>query len=137
MWNLSTEFSDTAFICSPGNKMAMNSSISEMNEIITNAKFNSHILFSTKILDNGVNLRDKQLKHIVNKLGLNWYLDSDDECFNIYEGENKKDYFYFMIDQEFHGSMGTFKLCSTHVNPTKFYSSMEEVEQDIKKNFGI
>jgi hypothetical protein len=106
MWNLSTEFSDTAFICSPGNKMAMNSSISEMNEIITNAKFNSHILFSTKILDNGVNLRDKQLKHIIidmidpisfiQTLGRKRCISEDDQV-NLYVRNYNKGMIYWMV----------------------------------------
>jgi hypothetical protein len=106
MWNLSNEFSNTAFICSPGNKMAMNSNTNEMNNIINNAKFDSHILFSTKILDNGVNLRDKKLKHIiidiidpisfVQTLGRKRCISEDDKI-NLYVRNYNRGMIYWMV----------------------------------------
>ena len=35
------------------------------NEIVQNERFECRMLFTTKVLDNGVNLKDKAIKHII------------------------------------------------------------------------
>jgi len=65
IYKLSLKFKDSSFICSPSNKLKNKSDISTFLEIEELEKFNKRILFATKVLDNGVNLKDKTLKHII------------------------------------------------------------------------
>lgn len=66
IWRLSTHFpNDAAFICSSSNKMADKSSAEAIADIVNHARFSPRILFSTKVLDNGVNLKDENLKHVI------------------------------------------------------------------------
>jgi hypothetical protein len=62
---LSTQFKDSAFICSPSNKFKDKSNEETFREIAEDDKFSARILFATKVLDNGVNIKDKNLKHII------------------------------------------------------------------------
>jgi hypothetical protein len=57
----------SSFLCSDNktNKFRKFISIDDRDNIIDNAKFSKQILFTTKILDNGVNIKDEQLKHII------------------------------------------------------------------------
>jgi hypothetical protein len=64
-WTLSTKFLDAAFICSEGNAMYNKSSKNASNQIVVNSSFDARILFSTKVLDNGVNIKDSQVRHII------------------------------------------------------------------------
>jgi len=58
--------SDAEFICSENNKeFKKKSSRSTMKEIVTNNDFSARVLFSTKVLDNGVNIISPPLKHII------------------------------------------------------------------------
>ena len=62
----SLKYKDAEFICSENNKKYyMNSSIRERKNLINYDKFNCKILFTTKVLDNGVNIKDDNLKHII------------------------------------------------------------------------
>lgn len=57
---------ESSFICSTNNKKYKNlSNDATRQEIIKESKFNSKMLFTTKILDNGVNIKDESLKHII------------------------------------------------------------------------
>ena len=60
-------FKDTSkFICSENNAVfAKKSSKSTIDKIETESRFDEHFLFATKVLDNGVNLKSPQLKHII------------------------------------------------------------------------
>lgn len=68
-YSLHKQFEDrSAFICSQSGKNKKYVQLSDVNtrqQIIDDAKFEQQILFTTKILDNGVNIKDEQLKHIV------------------------------------------------------------------------
>jgi len=63
-FDLSTQFENAKFICSNSNKLAIKSSQETMNQIVYNSKFDCRILFSTCVLDAGVNIIDPDLKHI-------------------------------------------------------------------------
>jgi hypothetical protein len=55
---------NSSFICSSGNELYEESENSTIEEIVKLSKFNKRVLFSTKLLDNGVNIKDESLKHI-------------------------------------------------------------------------
>jgi hypothetical protein len=63
-FDLSTQFESSKFICSKANKLANESSEEAIYQIIYNSKFDCRILFSTCVLDAGVNIIDPDLKHI-------------------------------------------------------------------------
>jgi hypothetical protein len=63
-YDLSLKF-NTGFICSEGNKLYSKSNASIRDQIEKESKFDSRILCSTKVLDNGINIIDKKLKHII------------------------------------------------------------------------
>lgn len=65
-YDFSKQIEDSAFICSKHNgtyRRYINEE--EKQNIIENEIFNSKILFTTIALDNGVNIKDTQLKHII------------------------------------------------------------------------
>lgn len=63
---LSLLFADSAFICSENNKeFYRKSSKSVSQDIEENACFKPRMLFSTKVIDNGINIIDNKLKHII------------------------------------------------------------------------
>lgn len=62
----SLQYNNAEFICSEYNqKYYSKSSSMERANLIARDKFNCKILFTTKVLDNGVNIKDKSLKHII------------------------------------------------------------------------
>ena len=63
--DLSNRFLDSSFICSASNSLYQKADKNAMIQIAEKAMFNSRFLFSTKVLDNGVNIKDDQVKHII------------------------------------------------------------------------
>lgn len=64
-WELSNEFINADFFCSENNHMYKYCNKQIRKEISINSKFNCRILFTTKVLDNGINIIDDKLKHII------------------------------------------------------------------------
>jgi hypothetical protein len=65
-FELSNKFSESEFICSNNNREFNNrSSKSTVKDIETNNDFKCRFLFSTKVLDNGINIISPMLKHII------------------------------------------------------------------------
>lgn len=65
-YDMSSFFENSSFICSENNKTFYRwSSMDERANIISKESFDSRILCTTKVLDNGVNIKDKSVKHIV------------------------------------------------------------------------
>lgn len=64
-WEMSTKFSESSFICSESNALSRKSDKSAIKQIVENSKFSSKILCTTKVLDNGVNIKDPTVKHII------------------------------------------------------------------------
>lgn len=63
---LSLLFNDSAFMCSENNKeFYRRSSKSVVQDIGENSYFKPRMLFTTKVIDNGVNIIDTNLKHII------------------------------------------------------------------------
>lgn len=62
---LSRRFAESSFFCSDGNRLADFSNSNVLDQIAQNAYFNDRFLFTTKVLDNGVNIKDVAVKHIL------------------------------------------------------------------------
>jgi len=63
---LSLLFNDSAFMCSENNReFYRKSSKTVSQDIGENSYFKPRMLFTTKVIDNGVNIIDAQLKHII------------------------------------------------------------------------
>ena len=88
------KFDNSAFICSDGNeKKRQYVDRKEKTNIVQNSYFHSNLLCTTTVLDNGVNIKDKAVKHIIidvfspisaiQCLGRK-RLESEDEEINIY-----------------------------------------------------
>jgi superfamily II DNA or RNA helicase len=64
--NISKGFKNTAFICSKNNKeYSKYINTEEMKNIVEYEKFDCQKLCTTSVLDNGINIKDSQVKHIV------------------------------------------------------------------------
>jgi len=62
----SLDIPDSSFICSDNNReFKKRSSRSTMDEVVETNEFSNRALFSTKVLDNGVNIISPNLKHII------------------------------------------------------------------------
>lgn len=96
-------YKDSDFICSENNKSYYQKSSSrEKTNLIKQNKFNCNILFTTKVLDNGININDKKLKNIIidspdpvtliQCLGRKRVINSDDRI-NLYIKNYNKNYF--------------------------------------------
>jgi len=65
-YEMSNKFDNAKFICSKHSKLyAQYSDEDERKNIIENEKFNCQILCCTSVLDNGINIKDKLVKHII------------------------------------------------------------------------
>jgi superfamily II DNA or RNA helicase len=64
-YNISKKIDNAAFICSSNNDLKYKSNKSVIDQIITNSKFDNQILCTTKILDNGVNIKDENLNILI------------------------------------------------------------------------
>jgi len=65
-YEMSNEFDNSEFICSKHSSTYSEfSNDKEKNNIIENAKFNCKLLCCTSVLDNGINIKDKMVKHII------------------------------------------------------------------------
>ncbi len=65
-WDLKNKFDDSSFVCSKNNHLYKAREIEDTIEEITNTQqFDARLLACTKVLDNGVNLLDRDLKIIV------------------------------------------------------------------------
>lgn len=62
---LSQRFASTSFICSEGNLLYDFSDKKVISQIAENSQFDERFLFATKVLDNGVNIKDSAVKHIL------------------------------------------------------------------------
>ena len=58
-------FSDSAFICSKGNSCYPSVNKKALEKIEQLEMFDERLLFSTKVLDNGINIKDSEVRHIV------------------------------------------------------------------------
>lgn len=56
---------ESSFICAPTNNLKIFSSKDEMESIIKLERFSKRILFTTRVIQNGVTLKDRNLKHII------------------------------------------------------------------------
>ena len=59
------EIKESKFICSENSKYAAEMDMDELNNLITNHKFDCKCLIATKALDNGINIHDLLLTNIV------------------------------------------------------------------------
>lgn len=90
---LNKRFNNSTFICSEHNNHYKFSDQKTKKQIINEEKFDCQILCSTTVLDNGVNIKDRKVKHIVidyfdldviqQCVGRKRILDNDDRV-NIY-----------------------------------------------------
>ena len=65
-YEMSNEFENSKFICSKHSSTYSEfSDDEEKNNIIENAKFDCRLLCCTSVLDNGINIKDKSVKHII------------------------------------------------------------------------
>jgi hypothetical protein len=65
LMELKNMYDNSCFIVSKYSKLKGNINKEEIDNIITNEKFNSKYCFATKALDNGINIKDDELRHIV------------------------------------------------------------------------
>ena len=62
----SNKFKNSKFICSQYNRQFKKfSDMNIYNQIVKNEKFSCKILMTTSVLDNGINIKDEKLKHIL------------------------------------------------------------------------
>jgi hypothetical protein len=65
-WELKNKFEDSSFICARGNRLyKANECTPAMNQITERQMFENSLLATTKVLDNGVNIIDRDLKTII------------------------------------------------------------------------
>ena len=62
---LSQRFENSSFICSNDNELRDKSNQETIRQIVNDQKFECRLLFATKLLDNGTNIKDSAVKHII------------------------------------------------------------------------
>lgn len=88
-WELKTKFDDSSFVCAKGNEKYKEKEIGPVvKEIVETSTFSKKLLTTTKVLDNGVNIVDRDLKTIIidtlepitliQELGRKRVIDEDD-----------------------------------------------------------
>jgi hypothetical protein len=65
-FEMSIDTPSSAFVCSDGNQtLGRKSSKKTITEIVEHGKFSCKVLFATKVLDNGINIVDDAVKHMI------------------------------------------------------------------------
>lgn len=64
-YELHNKFHNSLFLCGKSNELYKNVDKEAIEDMLRNCKFNQQILFTTKCMDNGVNLIDRSIKHII------------------------------------------------------------------------
>jgi len=64
-YNLTQRFDNAVFVCSENHNLYKYSSNKTVEEIIRQQYFDARILCTTKVLDNGVNILDASVKHVI------------------------------------------------------------------------
>jgi hypothetical protein len=64
-YELSTKFESAVFVCSEGNKLSSKSDKVTKTQIENESKFEAKYLCTTRVLDNGINIIDRKVKHII------------------------------------------------------------------------
>ncbi|MGE5372828.1 MAG: DEAD/DEAH box helicase family protein [Solirubrobacterales bacterium] len=125
-YNISRELDDAAFVCSKHNKSkARHSDVNELINITENERFNAQVLCSTTVLDNGVNIKDEQVKHVLVDV---FDLDTIQQCVGrvrIQEGQTIKVYIRNRNRQSLNGTM--FQLIND-IRPANILLSQGEAE---------
>lgn len=134
--DLSNKFLDSAFICSVSNSLYPKASTKTMQEIVEKSSFDVRLLFSTKVLDNGVNIKDDKVKHIIIDM-----LDpiSFIQCLGRKRILKDDDYINLYI-KNYHGGNIYYNVNDIHakiklVNELKETSEQEFKEKYRKKDF--
>jgi hypothetical protein len=106
-FNMYQKYDNSSFICSKGNSLNNECNQETISQIVNNSNFESHSLFSTKLLDNGVNLKDEDLKHIIidmvdpisfiQSLGRKRCLNESDQI-NLYIRDYHKGNIYWIVE---------------------------------------
>lgn len=78
VYKIKKKFENTAFICSESSKHSKYSNKDVKIQIINDERFDCQILCTTSVLDNGVNIKDESVKHII----IDYFdLDTVQQCF--------------------------------------------------------
>ena len=64
-YNMTKEFSNSAFLCSKNNSLHKHLNKEVMQQINENEKFDCRLLCTTIVLDNGINIKDNAVRHII------------------------------------------------------------------------
>ena len=80
--------SDSSFLCSENNSKFKFSDKNVRYQIVEDSKFDSRTLFTTKVLDNGINIKDEQLKHIIVDI---YDFDTIQQCIGRKRIQNEND----------------------------------------------
>jgi len=65
VYQASQDLTDAEFLCSTNSKSSKYSNIEIKDQIIENEKFDCQVLCTTSVIDNGVNIKDECVKHII------------------------------------------------------------------------
>lgn len=65
VYKASQDLTDAEFLCSTNSKYSRLANKEIKEQIIENAKFECQVLCTTSVIDNGVNIKDESLKHII------------------------------------------------------------------------
>lgn len=64
-YRLSEKYNNSMFLCGKDNKLYRYVNKELVENMLQNEKFDTQMLFTTQCMDNGVNIKDRQIKHIV------------------------------------------------------------------------
>ncbi len=62
---LKRKFENSSFICSKGNRLRQFVDQEALEQIEQEERFSKKLLFSTKVLDNGINIKDSDVRHVI------------------------------------------------------------------------
>lgn len=109
-YEASLQIYDACFICSSSNWRRKNMNKEELKNIQENSRFTSRVLCTTTVLDNGVNIIDSQVKHIVvDMVDVNTVI----QCIGRKRVQSSHDRITLYIANKGHSSIQTYynKVC--------------------------
>ena len=86
---LHEKYLNSIWVCSNSNSLYEKVDKEKINDMLKNEKFEEQMLFATKCFDNGINIKDSNIKHIVIDMGID--TDTIIQCLGRYRVLNSSD----------------------------------------------
>jgi len=135
VYQASQDLTDAEFLCSTNSKSSKYSNIEIKDQIIENEKFDCQVLCTTSVIDNGVNIKDESVKHMIVDY---FYTDTIIQCIGrkriLHENDKINIYIRNRSNRSLKMSLTNFNTQIAQVKYLKDFGVEEFVKKYGRKN---